>query len=138
DGALYVAMEYVEGKTLRALLAGSSAPLKKKLRWLLEAARALEAAHKAGLLDRDVKPEKIMVRSDGTVKVLDFGIARRLESQADPDKATELASIPTLTEEGALIGTPLYMAPEQLRAEDLDARSDQFAWGVVAYELLSG
>jgi eukaryotic-like serine/threonine-protein kinase len=138
DGALYVAMEYVEGKTLRALLGASAASWKQKLRWLVEAARALEAAHRAGLLHRDVKPENIMVRTDGTVKVLDFGIARRLESAVSPDNPTEIASLPTLTEEGTLIGTPLYMAPEQLRAEELDGRSDQFAWGVVAYELLSG
>jgi eukaryotic-like serine/threonine-protein kinase len=137
EGILYVAMEYVEGQTLRSLLSTSSASWQRKLRWLLDVARALEAAHRAGLVHRDVKPENIMVRSDGLVKVLDFGIARRLDAQVDPEKATEFA-LPTLTQEGAVIGTPLYMAPEQLRGEDLDGRTDQFAWGVVAYELLTG
>jgi hypothetical protein len=104
----------------------------------LEVARVLFAAHEAGLIHRDVKPENVMVRDGGGVKVLDFGIARRLAGPADGNAPTLADSIPTLTGQGVSVGTPLYMAPEQIRAESLDARVDQFAWGTMAYELVTG
>ncbi len=134
DGRLYLAMEYVVGATLRTL-ATSDVPLARKLRWLVDVARALEAAHKAGLVHRDVKPENVMIREDGAVKVLDFGIARRTMAQggAEDERVQD-----TVTGGGVIAGTPVYMAPEQIRGKDVDARSDQFAWGVTAYEVISG
>ncbi|MDC0740191.1 serine/threonine-protein kinase [Polyangium mundeleinium] len=138
DGAPFIAMELVEGRPLRALVGGDE-PLGTRLRLLLEIARALSAAHQAGLVHRDVKPENVVVRGDGAVKVLDFGIARKLaRTSADPLGPTADGALATMTAEGALVGTPAYMAPEQLRGEEIDARADQFAWGVLAYELLAG
>ena len=112
EGMPFIAMEYVEGRALRTFVGGATA-LETKLAWLLEIARALAAAHEKGLVHGDVKPDNIMVCDDtGIIKVLDFG--------------------------GAHVGTPGYMAPEQVRGESVDARVDQFAWGVVAYELFTG
>jgi serine/threonine-protein kinase len=86
-----------------------------------------------------VKPENVMLRENGRVKVLDFGIARRAAIEVDAAAPTHVdGAIPTLTGHGKLVGTPLYMAPEQIHAQPLDGRADQFAWGVMAYELLAG
>ncbi len=126
---LYFAMEHVEGENLRARMSHPPS-LSERIRWLADVATGLFAAHEAGLVHRDVKPENVMVRSDGLVKVLDFGIARKTRIvEADGE---------IVTGEDHVAGTPQYMAPEQLRGERLDARSDQFSWAVVAYELLSG
>jgi eukaryotic-like serine/threonine-protein kinase len=138
DGTPYIVMELVEGKTLRELLPAHQVPLEQKLRWLIEAARALAHAHDRGIVHRDVKPENVMVRPDQHVKVLDFGIARRLAAPVDPMGPTESLQLPTLTTAGTLIGTAAYMSPEQIRSAPLDGRSDQFSWAVTAYELLGG
>ena len=132
NGRLYLAMEYVIGTTMRALAQSEILPLARKLRWLVDVARALEVAHKAGLVHRDVKPENVMIREDGAVKVLDFGIARRTVTTGDQQQ------LDTVTGGGAITGTPVYMSPEQIKGRDVDARSDQFAWGVMAYEILAG
>ncbi len=137
DGTPYIVMELVDGQTLRGAVGQSTVAQELKLAWLVDVARALAAAHRKGLVHRDVKPENVMVRSDGVVKVLDFGIARRTAGDVDPTAATSQA-LPTLTAEGSRLGTPLYMAPEQIRGDALDGRTDQFAWGTLAYELLSG
>ena len=137
DGTPYIVMELVDGQTLRGAVGQSTVPQELKLAWLVDVARALAAAHRKGLVHRDVKPENVMVRADGVVKVLDFGIARRTTGDVDPTAATSQA-MPTLTAEGLRLGTPLYMAPEQIRGDALDGRTDQFAWGALAYELLSG
>jgi eukaryotic-like serine/threonine-protein kinase len=138
DGAAFIAMELVAGKTLRAFVGDAGVSWREKLRWLVDVARALDAAHKAGVVHRDVKPENVMVRDDGVIKVLDFGIARRAQIPIDPGAPTESQHLGTLTARGVTIGTPLYMSPEQLRTDALDGRADQFSWGVVAYELLGG
>lgn len=136
DGRLFLAMEYVVGSTLRTLVTSTEmraeVSLAKKIRWLVDVAHALDAAHRAGLVHRDVKPENVMVREDGTIKVVDFGIARRTTT------SDEHAAIETVTGSGSIAGTPVYMAPEQIKGSSVDARCDQFAWGVVAFELLSG
>ncbi len=137
DGTPYIVMELVDGQTLRGAVGQATVAQELKLGWLIDVARALAAAHRKGLVHRDVKPENVMVRSDGVVKVLDFGIARRAAGDVDPTAATSQA-LPTLTAEGSRLGTPLYMAPEQIRGDALDGRTDQFAWGTLAYELLSG
>ena len=113
------------------------ASLGRRLRWMVDAARALGAGHRAGLVHRDVKPDNLLVRDDGVVKVLDFGIARRAVAGAGGE-GEELAKMAAVTGEGSIVGTPMYWAPEQLVGEDVDARTDQFAWGVTAYELLAG
>ena len=128
----YIAMEYIAGKTLRAYAGQTPPSWQSKLSWLLAAASALDAADAAGIVHRDVKPENVMVRDDGVVKVLDFGIARRVLTL---DVAT---GAPHASFDGRLVGTPAYMAPEQLTGGALDGRVDQFAWGVTAYELLTG
>lgn len=144
EGSPYIAMELVSGKPLRDLI-GTDLPISTRLRIMLDVARALEAAHEANIVHRDVKPDNILVRNDGTAKVLDFGIARRTSTSTEPitvdikpDADAAHPSQIMMTAEGALVGTPAYMAPEQLRGEPVDARADQFAWGVVAYELLAG
>ncbi len=140
----FIAMELVAGQPLRNLI-GKDQSTSTRLRILLDVTRALGAAHEAGFVHRDIKPENILVRPDGMAKVLDFGIARRTPRHVDPTAptldvmgATMEAGSMGMTADGAIVGTPAYMSPEQLRGKTADARSDQFAWGVVAYELLSG
>ncbi len=137
DGTPFIAMELVEGRSLRTLVGNPDVPLADKLRWITDVARALAAAHARGLVHRDIKPSNVLVRDDGVVKVVDFGVARRATRESQPPSSHE-TDWPTLTEKGALVGTPQYMAPEQLRGEPADGRSDQFAWGVLAYQLLTG
>ena len=144
----YLAMELIEGLSLRRLI-GGGASISTRLGWLLDVARALSAAHRAGLVHRDVKPENVMLREDGAIKVLDFGIARRVHLDADEAASTQrgteitnkigsLRSADTVTSEGVMVGTPAYMSPEQLTGDPVDARTDQFGWGVLAYELITG
>ncbi|HVY49765.1 MAG TPA: serine/threonine-protein kinase, partial [Minicystis sp.] len=138
-GATFIAMELVRGKPMRRYVGEPSVPVGRRVRWLVDVARALAAAHDAGLVHRDVKPDNVMIRDDGAVKVLDFGIARRpTNDHVDPSAPTEANALPTLTERGMVVGTPLYASPEQLRSEPLDGRSDQFSWGVMAHELFAG
>jgi serine/threonine-protein kinase len=129
---VFIAMELIRGESLRALVGRASVGIEERVRCLRDVCSALGYAHERGIIHRDVKPENVMVRSDGVVKVLDFGIARR----SPVNEAS--AVLPTLTERGVVLGTPRYMAPEQMLGEELDGRADQFAWGVLAYELLSG
>jgi serine/threonine-protein kinase len=136
-GSPFIAMELVRGSPLRRFIGDASVPIERRVAWLADCARALAAAHRAGIVHRDFKPENVMVREDGCIKVLDFGIAKRA-SAAAPSDVTAAESLPSLTREGVTIGTPRYMAPEQMRRQPLDGRADQFAWAVVAYELLSG
>ncbi len=136
DGAPYIVMELVEGRTLRRAPGDAALPVSTRVAQLADITRALAAAHERGLVHRDIKPENVMVRHDGRVKVLDFGIARRTGGTVDPRSATQPAE-ETLTLEGIKLGTPVYMAPEQIRGDELDGRADQFGWGVLAYELLA-
>ena len=138
-GTTYLAMELIRGRTLRSYVGDAAVSMRERIDWLAQIAGALAAAHAIGLVHRDVKPDNVMIRDDRRVKVLDFGIARRTaRDHVDPMTSTEGLVIPTLTAQGVAVGTPMYMAPEQLRAESLDGRADQFSWGVVAYELLAG
>jgi serine/threonine protein kinase len=137
-GVPFIAMELVEGTPLLTKVGDTSVPLATKLSWLLGVARALVAAHARGLVHRDIKPENVMVCPDGAVKVLDFGIARR--DFAIPDGAATTSDGPASSRSmvGAMAGTPKYMPPERLLGQPADAIADQFAWGLVAYELLTG
>ncbi len=138
EGTPFIVMELVSGRTLRDAVGDASVPAATRVAELADVARALAGAHKRGLVHRDIKPENVMVREDGVVKVLDFGIARRQVGRVDPHGKTEAPPLPTLTIDGVKLGTPFYMAPEQIRGDALDGRTDQFAWGVLAYELLTG
>ncbi|MGK3983141.1 protein kinase [Sorangium sp. So ce136] len=138
DGTPFIVMELVAGRTLRSAIGGPEVPGSMRVTWLADVGRALAAAHRRGLVHRDIKPENVMVRDDGVIKVLDFGIARRAAGEADPSASTEAPALPTLTALGVKLGTPVYMAPEQIRGGELDGRADQFAWGVLAFELLTG
>ena len=127
DGELYIASELVRGRTLRDELSAGALPAERLLPTLIEIASALAAAHAHGIVHRDLKPENIIRNTDGQVKVLDFGLAR-----IDPARASNFKR---LTETGMTLGTPGYMAPEQLAGRDVDARADIFAFGVLAWEL---
>jgi len=136
DGELFIAMELVVGKSLRSYVGDPGVAWDVKLRWMVDAARALGAAHERGLVHRDVKPENIMVRADGVVKVLDFGIAKRVV--VDVQSVGGADDVKSQSLQGAVVGTPWYLSPEQLRGDPVDGRADQFAWGVTTYELLTG
>ena len=124
-------MEFVQGRTLRTIAAEPpSSELVVKLGGQI--ATALAVAHAAGIIHRDIKPENIMVRADGYVKVLDFGLARLI-----PIKSTQLTA-DTISVSGALVGTARYMSPEQMRGETVSGASDVFSLGLVLYELATG
>jgi eukaryotic-like serine/threonine-protein kinase len=135
----YIVTEYVEGETLRQRMA--SAPEKKvsdAIEIALQIAAALSAAHETGIMHRDIKPENVMVRRDGIVKVLDFGLAK-LAQGAQPGIGSQVSTlVRNSTETGVVIGTPRYMSPEQARGEKLDARTDIFSLGVLLYEMIAG
>lgn len=137
EGSPYLVMELLDGGPLRRFVGEKSVAVAERLGWLLDVASALEAAHEAGLVHRDVKPDNVIVTEAGQAKLVDFGIARPAPSPVDPSAPTAPVG-PPLTRDGTVIGTPAYMAPEQLRGEPVDGRADQFAWGVTAFELLAG
>jgi len=137
EGAHFIATEFVEGQTLRQRLQDSPLSVAEALDISAQIANALAAAHAAGIIHRDIKPENIMLRPDGYVKVLDFGLARITQREA----ATGASLAPTQslqTDPGLILGTVGYMSPEQVRGEELDARTDIFSLGVVLYEMLAG
>ena len=139
DGVRALVLELVEGPTLADRIAQSAIPLDEALPIAKQIAEAIEAAHEAGVIHRDLKPANIKVRDDGTVKVLDFGLAKALE--ADPSE-TDPANSPTITaaatRAGVIMGTAAYMSPEQAAGKPVDQRSDIWALGVVLWEMLTG
>jgi serine/threonine protein kinase/TolB-like protein/predicted Zn-dependent protease len=142
DGTSFLVMEYLEGETLASRLSKGSLPIDQVLRYAIEIADALDAAHAAGIVHRDLKPSNIFVTKRGQTKVLDFGLAKL----AQDNRAAAVAldeNGPTLNEArltspGTTIGTVAYMSPEQARGENLDAQSDIFSFGVVLYEMATG
>jgi len=124
---LFMASEYVQGHTLRSVIAQGPLPPERARSIAIDIAGALSAAHQAGVIHRDLKPENVLIKSDGSVKVVDFGIAH-----------VEGPDVSRLTRTGFALGTPAYMAPEQLLGGTIDPRADVYAWGVVLSEMLQG
>ena len=144
DGITALVMELVEGPTLADRIAESAIPLDDAMPVATQIAQALEAAHEQGIIHRDLKPANIKVRSDGTVKVLDFGLAKALDRVATDTASASLTSSPTMTSPatmtklGVILGTAAYMSPEQAKGKPADKRSDIWAFGCVLYEMLTG
>ena len=138
DGTHFMATEYVEGETLRWRMAGGAMKPGESLDVAIQVASALQAAHEAGIVHRDVKPENIMVRPDGFAKVLDFGLAKLAERAATASGSAGPTLVKVETNPGVVMGTPHYMSPEQARGLVVDARTDIFSLGVVLYEMVAG
>src|SRR4029077_10148175 len=140
-GATALVMELVEGEDLSAIIARGPMPVTEALPLAKQIADALEAAHEQGIIHRDLKPGNIKVRADGTVKVLDFGLAKAMEpvtGSAPRMSMSPTITTPAMTRAGLILGTAAYMAPEQARGKAVDKRVDIWAFGVVLFEMLTG
>ncbi|MDH3492147.1 MAG: FlgO family outer membrane protein [Acidobacteriota bacterium] len=137
DGAKYIALEFIDGETL-------TERLKKKLKFdaaldiATQIASALDAAHAAGIVHRDIKPDNVMVRKDGLVKILDFGIAKLTEQRKPEIESEDKTAVQVNTSPGMIIGTANYMSPEQAKGKEVDSRTDIFSFGVLLYQMITG
>jgi serine/threonine protein kinase len=134
DGQTFIAMELLEGQTLRQKIGSRPLPLETMLDYAMQTAAALEIAHKNGVVHRDIKPSNIFVTSRGEIKLADFGLAKRVILDSTPIGDSPTISAP-ITERGTILGTVAYMSPEQAQDQDIDARSDIFSFGIVLYEM---
>jgi serine/threonine protein kinase/tetratricopeptide (TPR) repeat protein len=141
DGDYFIAMEYIQGKTLQNMITGNPLPVDQSVDYAAQIADALAKAHSVGIVHRDIKPSNVMVTGDNLVKVLDFGLAKLAGWPIGLDNAGEDARTPSLqdvTEEGMILGTLPYMSPEQARGREVDHRTDIFSLGVVLYQMIAG
>ncbi|MFZ0898513.1 MAG: protein kinase [Candidatus Sulfotelmatobacter sp.] len=138
DGQAFIAMELLEGETLKHRIEGKALKVDQVLELGIQIADALDAAHAKGIIHRDIKPANIVLTQRGQIKVLDFGLAKLGERRKQAVEATATAISEQLTSPGSAVGTVAYMSPEQARGEDLDARTDVFSFGLVLYEMATG
>src|SRR5262245_31647419 len=134
-------MELVEGPTLAERIQAGPIPVNESLAIARQIADSLEAAHERGIVHRDLKPANVKVRDDGTVKVLDFGLAKAMETPAAMSSSVSLSptiTTPAMTQMGLILGTAAYMSPEQARGKTVDQRTDIWAFGCVLFEMLTG
>ncbi|HEX8616349.1 MAG TPA: serine/threonine-protein kinase, partial [Thermoanaerobaculia bacterium] len=137
EGSPYIVMEFIEGEDLRTLINAGPVPIRQALDIACQIADGLAAAHERGIVHRDLKPENIMRTRDGFVKILDFGLAKIITPAPESGEDTLQLEMPG-TNPGTILGTVGYMSPEQATGRRLDFRSDQFAFGAIFYELLTG
>jgi serine/threonine protein kinase len=136
EGVPYLVSELLEGNTLRQVLQRGPLPVRKTIDYAVQIAHGLAAAHEQGIVHRDLKPENLSVTKDGRIKILDFGLAKLMQPQPEPD-----GNPPTMsrhTDAGVVMGTAGYMSPEQVRGKAVDHRTDIFAFGAILYEMLTG
>ena len=144
DGVRFLTMELVEGDSLADRIPETGLEPLAAIKWAVALADALGAAHERGVVHRDLKPANVMISREGRLKVLDFGLAKLADSSDDDTSATQLMQTQALTvqaplsADGQVVGTTPYMAPEQVRGDKVDARTDLFAFGIVLHEMLTG
>ena len=140
DGTHFIATEFIDGKTLSDFAKANPLNIKSALEIAIQVASALDEAHAAGIVHRDIKPDNVMIRANGLVKILDFGIAKLAEQKksAGEEDATLALTPRSSTEPGMIIGTVNYMSPEQAKGKEVDARTDIFSFGIMLYEMIAG